>query len=145
MNITLERQNNAVHFRAKNPQGNAIDIDGGPAVGGKDLGFRPMETVLAGLASCSAMDLVHIITKQRMDLKDLKIDVSAERAEGIPSPFTKIHMHYRFWGRLDEEKCRRALELAVEKYCSVAVMLEKSAEITYDMTIENTEPGASHG
>jgi putative redox protein len=143
MQIRLERQNDAVHFRAVNAEGNTLDIDGGPSVGGQGLGFRPMETVLAGLAGCSAMDLVSIINRQRMSLEDVKIDVSAERADAVPAPFTKIHLNYRLYGRLDETKCARAVSLAVEKYCSVAVMLEKSVEITHSFEIIGETEGGT--
>ncbi|AHC15595.1 OsmC family protein [Salinispira pacifica] len=135
MKIQLERMNNGVHFQARNESGASLDIDGSPSVGGENKGMRPMETVLAGLAGCSAMDLVSIIKKQRMILNDCKIDVEAERADGVPSPFTKIHLHYRLFGSLEEEKTRRAVDLAVDSYCSVAVMLEKSAEITHSFEI----------
>lgn len=127
--------NDAVHFQARNESGASLYIDGSPSVGGENKGMRPMETVLAGLAGCSAMDLVSIIKKQRMTLKDCKIDVDAERENGVPSPFTKIHLHYRLYGELDRDKTGRAVDLAVDSYCSVAVMLEKSAEITHSFEI----------
>lgn len=136
MKISLERVNDKVHFQAVNADGNRLDIDGGPGVGGEGKGFRPMETVLAGLAGCSVMDLVHIITKQKMDLRDVKLDVQARRADAIPSPFTHISLHFKLYGvDLDEKKCARAVTLAVEKYCSAGVMLGKTAEIVHSHEI----------
>jgi putative redox protein len=128
--------NDKVHFQAKNEDGNTLDIDGSPAIGGENLGFRPMQTVLAALAGCSVMDLVSIIEKQRMTLTDLQIQVDAQRADATPSVFTSINMHYILTGNLVAKKVERALELAVRKYCSVGAMLEKSVEITYDYEIK---------
>ena len=63
MRVTLERLNQHVHFAASNEQGNRIEIDGPARVGGEEGGFRPMQLILAGLASCASMDIVHILHK----------------------------------------------------------------------------------
>lgn len=136
MNVTLERVNDAVHFVADNSMGHTIDIDGAERVGGVDAGFRPMQMVLAAVGGCSVMDLVAILSKQRAGLQDIKIRVTGERETGgVANPFSAIHIHYDLYGEVDREKAERAVQLAVEKYCSVAEMLKATVKITYDFSI----------
>jgi putative redox protein len=136
MNIKLTRANDRVHFVAHNPEGNEVHIDGSPGIGGDDAGFRPMQLLLASLAGCASMDLVDILRKQRAGMEDVEIEVSGERdANATPQPFTKIHVHFRFFGDVDKAKAERALDLAMNKYCSVGEMLRKAATIEYDYEI----------
>lgn len=136
MRISLKRLNNAAHLEAMNEFGNKISIDGSPAVGGKDLGFRPMQLLLAGLGSCSTMDVINILNKQKQELKDIQIVVDGEREQGVePSLFRDIHVHFTLFGTVDEDKAKKAIDLSMTKYCSVAKTLEASAKITYDFEI----------
>lgn len=135
MKITLDRVNSKVHFRARNPEGLTVDIDGAERVGGEGGGFRPMQLVLAAQAGCTVMDLVGILEKQRQRLDDISIDISGERGDGVPAPFTAIHIHYRLYGEIDEQKAARAIDLAVNKYCSVGEMLKHSVTITSSFAI----------
>jgi putative redox protein len=119
-------------FRATTESGHAIDIDGPPDLGGQEQGARPMELLLAGLGSCSAVDVVHILRKGRHEVTDCTVDVSADRADVDPKVFTAIHLHFRVTGRaLREAAVARAVELSAEKYCSASIMLGKAAEITH--------------
>ncbi len=122
-----------VAWMAHADSGHAIVIDGSEAIGGKDLGMRPMELVLVGLGSCSGMDVMSILRKARQDVTDCVIEVEAERADTIPKVFTRIHVHYTVTGRdLKPAAVERAVALSSEKYCSVSRMLAASAEITFD-------------
>lgn len=137
MKVELQRLNQAVHFEAK---GGATDIkvhiDGSPEIGGEGLGVRPMEMVLMALASCSSLDLISILKKQRQPIEDLKVNVEAKRKDAIPSVFTSIHMIFKFKGALNLQKVEKAAELAVKKYCSVHDMLSAGGvEITYSVEI----------
>ncbi len=138
MHIELTRVGAPFHFRAVNQQGKTVDMDASPAIGGTDQGFRPMETVLAALGGCSAIDIVELLRKQRQDLADIRISIEAERAtDQVPAVFTKIHLHYTLQGQdLAADKVQRAVDLSVQKLCSVAKMLEKTAVITYDWSVE---------
>ncbi|POY36063.1 osmotically inducible protein OsmC [Solitalea longa] len=132
MNIKLERKNNAYHFEAVNEQGNVLAMDANPAIGGENKGFRPMETLLAGLGGCSAIDVISILTKQKEPIADLKISIDAKRIEGeVPSLFEIINVEYHFFGELNTDKIERALALTFDKYCSVAQILGKSAKLSY--------------
>lgn len=136
MKIEIFRKNQACHFEAKNEEGNTISIDGSPAIGGENLGFRPMQLVAAGAGTCSAMDVITILKKQKQELEDISIEVMALRSDEIPAVFEKIHIQFNLKGKLDEKKVEKALELSVEKYCSVLKMLDKTADVSYDYDIE---------
>lgn len=129
--------NDAVHFEASASSSKVkVHIDGSPEIGGLGLGVRPMEMVLMALASCSSLDLVSILKKQKQDLKDFSVSVEAERREQIPTVFTKIHMTFTLKGDIDPAKAERAAELAVKKYCSVHDMLVAGGvEISYSLNI----------
>jgi putative redox protein len=137
MEIRLDRVNDKVHLLARNDSKNEVHIDGAPGVGGEGAGFRPMQLLLAALASCTTMDLVPILEKQRQRLEDLRIRVSGERVDGTPSPFESIHLHFELAGTIDDEKAGRAIELAVEKYCSVKESLHPEIAVTYSHEIRS--------
>jgi len=135
--IELNRLNDAFHFSAENENGNTIHLDASQNIGGTNQGMRPMQTLLAAMGGCSAIDIINILKKQRQDLKDLKITVTGEREKDVvPSLFQSIHAHYRFFGNLDADKVEKAISLSVEKYCSVSKTLEKAgAKLTYTYEI----------
>ena len=115
MRITLERQNQAVHLQALNEDGARIDIDGAPAIGGENKGLRPMQLLLAGLGSCSTMDIVSILNKQKQDLADIRILIDGTREKGkTPSLFEDIHVHFILTGNLDKKKVKRAIDLSMK-------------------------------
>lgn len=139
MRITLERKNKAVHLQAVNQDGARIDIDGAPDIGGENKGLRPMQLLLAGLGSCSTMDIVSILKKQKQDLHDIGVVIDGEREkEKTPSLFEEIHVHFILTGNLDEKKVKRAVDLSMNTYCSVSKIIEKTARITYSYEIKNT-------
>ena len=136
MQIKVQRIDQDFRLEAANKDGHSVVLDAASAVGGHDAGMRPMQLLLAGIGSCSAIDIISILRKQRQPLDDIKITVDGEReANKVPSLFTKIHLHYDLFGDLDEAKAKRAVELSVEQYCSVAKMVEKVAEITYSYAV----------
>jgi putative redox protein len=136
MKIELKRMNEACHMVAKNEDGNEIHIDGAAKVGGEGKGFRPMQLLAAGAGSCSSIDLISILKKQRQPLTDLQVNIDAKREEGkVPSLFNTIHLHYILKGNLDKYKVEKALELSLLKYCSVVKIIEKTANITYSYEI----------
>ena len=140
MNIELKRVNEAVHMIAYNEDGNEIHIDGAPDIGGKGQGFRPMQLLAAGAGSCSSIDIISILKKQRQPLVDLQVLIKAKREESkVPSLFQTIHLHYILTGDLDGSKVEKDLELSLEKYCSVVKILEKTAKITYSYEIKSVQ------
>ena len=126
-----------VAFVGESGSGHAIVVDGAPAVGGRNIGPRPMETLLIGLGSCSALDVVSILRKARQAVTDCRVEIEAERADAIPAVFTRIHMVFVVTGtELRESAVRRAVDLSAEKYCSATAMLRASVEITHEYRIE---------
>ncbi|NJD25774.1 MAG: OsmC family protein [Betaproteobacteria bacterium] len=123
-------------FIAESGSGHAVVMDGAPDAGGRNLGLRPMEMVLAGTGGCTAFDVVLILKKGRHAVTGCEVSLHAERADSDPKVFTRIHFHYRIKGRnLKPEAVARAIELSKEKYCSASIMLARSAEITHDFEI----------
>ena len=138
MKIKLSRKTPPFHFEVENEEGNTVTLDAAPSIGGQGKGARPMELMLMGLAGCSGIDVGLILEKQRQPLEDLSITVDADRQPGVdPSLFTEIRIHYTFKGDLSPAKVERAIELSLEKYCSVAKIMEATAEIKSSYTLEN--------
>ena len=134
--IELERTDGNYQMEATNDKGNKVVMDAGPDDGGLDHGFRPMQMLLAAMGGCSSVDVISILRKQREDLKDLKITVTGEREKGaVPSLYTEVHAHFKLYGNLNAEKVEKAIALSVNKYCSVAKTLEKTAKVTYSFEI----------
>jgi len=139
MKVVLQRSDGVVHFTGTNESGCKVDIDGPTSIGGTNSGVRPMELVLFALASCSAMDVVEIIRKQRMRLDDLRIEVEGTRSEDrVPAVYTSIHLRYIFRGDIRLSALEQAVELALHKYCSVEAMLKPTVAITHEITIDST-------
>ena len=129
-----------VSFVAETGSGHSVVIDGAPEAGGRDIGPRPMELVLAGTAACSAFDVVWILRKARQPIADCVVEAEAERAAADPKVFTRIHFVYRVAGRgLDARQVERAVTLSKEKYCSATIMLAETAEITYEVSIVDAD------
>lgn len=136
MQATVKWVDNAL-FVAESGSGHTVTMDGPPDHGGRNLAARPMEMILMGLGGCATFDVVSILQKSRQDVVDCKVELSAERAEGVPSPFTKIHLHFVVSGKdLKEKQVERAVNLSATKYCSASIMLEQAGvKLTHDFEI----------
>jgi putative redox protein len=119
-------------FDAANAKGAKIKLGAEP-----DDAISPMEAVLMAAGGCSGIDIVSILEKMRQPLAGLEIIVSGQRREDYPKYFQSILIKYILRGNLDADKVERAIELSLEKYCSVTNGLEPKAKITYEYTIEN--------
>lgn len=123
-------------FIAETGSNHALVMDGAPEAGGRNLGPRPMEMLLAGTGGCTAFDVVLILQKGRHAVTGCEVSLSADRAETDPKVFTRIHFHFRVSGKgLRREIVARAIELSHSKYCSASVMLGATAAITHDFEI----------
>ena len=119
-------------FIAETGSGHSFVMDGAPEGGGRNLGPRPMETVLSGSAACTAYDVVLILKKSGLDIRPCEVITTSERAETDPKVFTKIHLLFRIRGRqLKANLVERAITLSHTKYCSATKMLGMTAEITH--------------
>lgn len=123
-------------FMAETGSGHAFVMDGAPEGGGRNLGPRPMETVLAGTGGCTAYDVMVILKKSGQDVTGCEVSLDAERAEADPKVFTRIHMHFTVRGRaIKPTVVESAIKLSHGKYCSASIMLAKTAAITHDYEI----------
>ena len=138
MKIEINRLNDGYWMEAINEGGNKMHMDASPDIGGTDHGFRPMQLLLTALGGCSAIDLISILKKQKQELEDITITVTGDREKDtVPSLFREVHVHFSLYGNLEEDKVKKAVSLAVEKYCSVAKTLEKTATVTHSFEIVN--------
>ena len=123
-------------FLAETGSGHVVAMDGAPDGGGRNLGPRPMELVLAGTGGCTAYDVVLILRKSRQDIRACEVKLTSERAEEDPKIFTRINFHFIVRGRnLKPNLVERAIKLSHEKYCSASIMLEKTAAMTHTFEI----------
>jgi len=117
--------------------GHEIILDLPPDQGGLGLGAKPKTMLLAALGGCTAMDVVSILNKQRVEFDGLKITASADVTDEHPKVFKSIHVKYAFSGHaLPLEKLERAVALSMDKYCGVAAMLAKACPITHEIVVE---------
>ncbi|MCE8016313.1 OsmC family protein [Halomonas sp. MCCC 1A17488] len=124
-------------FVAESGSGHSVVIDGPPDHGGRNTGPRPMEMLLMGMGACTSFDVLEILEKSRAGVTDCVATVEAERADAVPSVFTRIHVHFTVSGHnLKESQVKRAVELSAEKYCSASIMLAKGGvEVTHSYSI----------
>jgi putative redox protein len=119
-------------FISQNAAGGQVQmgmLDGKPGVG-------PMQLLLVAIAGCTGMDIASILQKKQALLTDLQIKVSAKRATEYPMIWSDIHVNYYLWGEnLAPKDVEQAIELSETKYCSVGIMLGKSARITSEYHI----------
>lgn len=124
------------HFIGTNDTGNELHMDGSPDIGGQNLGARPMQVLLMSLAGCTGIDVVMILDKQRQSYDTFDMEVEGQRVEEAQAkPFSHITIHFSFTGELDPGKAQRAIELSMEKYCSVGLTINKAAKIDYTLTV----------
>lgn len=125
MRIEIRRTNENYGMEARNEGGNTIIIDNNKGSGGNDLGFRPMQMLLAALGGCSTIDVLSILKKQKLEPFDLRVIIDGERETGKDANLWKtVHAHFVFKGNIPKEKAERAVQLSIEKYCSVSKTLE---------------------
>ena len=137
MRIELKQLDDAFHFEAISETGNIALMDAGENIGGSNKGVRPMQMLLMGLGGCSAIDIVMILKKQRQVISDFQITIDGEREENKePSLWKTIQIHFKLKGEIDKEKAERAVQLSMDKYCSVSKTLEiAGASITYKVSV----------
>jgi len=135
--IELERKDGDFGFEAKDANGHTVRIDSSIETGGSNFGVRPMQMLLMGLGGCSGIDIVSILKKQRQVVESFNITIEGEREKGVePSLWTKIKIVFELKGKIDLEKAKRACELSMDKYCSVAETLKRAGtEISWEVKV----------
>ena len=119
--------------------GHKLMLDAGEQFGGRDLGPRPKPLMLVALAGCTAMDVVSILTKMRVELENFDVSVEGEQSEEQPIHYTSMHIIYEFWGKnLPEDKLEKAINLSHERYCGVSAVYRKAMPVTHTFIVHNT-------
>lgn len=137
MIVELNRIDDAFLFETTNDEGLTVLADASLDIGGSGKALRPMQLLLASVASCSSIDIVLLLNKQRQEVTKLHVRVEGQRADTVPRVFTAINVHYTLAGTLDAKKVERACRLSMEKLCSVSMMLRAGGvEITWGYTLE---------
>lgn len=128
MDITLDWTQEGMQYAANGGGAPEIRIDGH-----RETGPSPMQMLLYALAACSAIDVVDILEKRRQALKSLRVRATGIRAEGKAGrPWKKIHLKFEVGGEIEASQTERAILLSLEKYCSVALNLRPTTEITWE-------------
>jgi putative redox protein len=141
MKIVLNRKDDAFLFESANEEGLKVTTDASPDIGGGGAAMRPMQLVLSAVASCSSIDVVLLLNKQRQPLHDLRVTVEAKRKEKEPRVFTDVHVHYLLAGPRDAKKVERACRLSMEKLCSVSLMLKAGGvNLTWSYAVVDALP-----
>lgn len=123
-------------FESDNPSGLSLRIDTSPESGGSGQGLRPKALMLSSLAGCSGLDIVFILKKMRMEVKDFSIDIIGHLTDDVAAIYHTVDLTYNFYGdNLDHKKLEKAVDLSVNKYCGVMTMFKKFA--TINIKIEN--------
>ncbi len=125
-----------LQFVGESGSGHAIVMDADAEVGGTNTGVRPTELLLIGLGGCSGMDVASILQKKREQVTGVEVNVKGEKADEHPKKFTDIEVEFVVSGRnLSETAVKKAVDLSMEKYCSVKATLEGVAKIKYSYKI----------
>ncbi len=120
--------------------GHKIILDAEARVGGKDRGPRPKPLMLTSLIGCTGMDVISILKKMRVDVKDFKVHADAELTEEHPKHYKKIHLTYEFTGKdLPMDKLEKAVNLSQDRYCGVSYIYKQVIELTYEIKINNID------
>lgn len=137
--IELDRVSGDFGFEAKDAGGHIVRMDSSPESGGAGFGIRPMQMLLMGLGGCSGIDIVSILNKQRQPIEAFHMTIEGEREKGKePTLWENVHVHFALKGAIDPDKAKKACELSMDKYCSVAATLrEARCTITWKVSVNN--------
>jgi putative redox protein len=135
--IELERVEGDFGFEAKDANGHTVRLDTSPEGGGTNFGVRPMQMLLMGLGGCSGIDIVNILKKQRQTIEGFNMKIEGEREAGKePSIWKNVTIVFELTGNIDPDKARRACELSMDKYCSVAETLRRAGgELKWEVRV----------
>ena len=136
--VELERVEGDYGFKAKDAADHEVLFDSSMEHGGQNFGVRPMQSLLMALGSCSGIDIVSILKKQKQSFTSFRIIIEGEREDVKPISLWKIiNVVFEFTGEVDEDKARKACALSIEKYCSVAETLRRAgADIHWTINVK---------
>lgn len=121
--------------------GHAVVVDAAEESGGLNSAPRPTELLLVAQGGCTGMDVVSILRKMKVDFSNFEMELEGETTSEHPRYIKAIHIVYKVWGDVSAENFKKAIELSLEKYCTVANTLKGRAEFSYSYEI-NPKRGA---
>lgn len=134
MILKLKRIEEPFQLQVENSRNTTICTDAAESIGGGGVEFRPMELLASGLASCLSIDVLNILKKKKQTPTLFEIELKAIRKDEIPSIFEKIDLEFRVSNEVSEDTLSKTIKLALDKYCSVAKILEPTCEINFSIT-----------
>ncbi|MEM9544762.1 MAG: OsmC family protein [Bacteroidota bacterium] len=129
MQIKLESTHGSLNFKGTNDRGQSLQFSG------EKEAVSPMESVLMAAAACSSIDVEIFLKKMRQPLERIEVEVKGDRVDAVPAVFEAIHMHYKIYGNVKEDKAKKAVEMSMEKYCSVSIMLQKAVTMSHSFEV----------
>ena len=135
--VSIDRVQGDYGFEARDANGHTIRLDTSPETGGVNFGVRPMQVLLMALGGCSGIDIVSILKKQRQPVEGFHMTIEGDREAGAePSLWQDVTIVFELKGAIDPLKARRAVDLSMDKYCSVAETLRKAGcKLQWDVKI----------
>ncbi|WP_299126634.1 OsmC family protein [uncultured Winogradskyella sp.] len=122
-------------FESDNPSGKSVIMDTNIEGQEERYGLSPKAMMLSSLAGCSALDVISTLDKMKEDIDDFKIEVFGELTDEHPKYYHSVVVDYHFYGSdLNKNKCERAVNLSVEKYCGVMEMFRRFADVKTNIT-----------
>ena len=125
MKINLQSIHGDLNFKGTNDRGQSFQFSGSKE------SVSPMESVLMAAAACSSIDVEIFLKKMRQDFSKIEVEVEGKRVDAVPAIFSDIHLHYKIHGDVKADKAKKAVEMSMEKYCSVSIMLQKGINMTH--------------
>lgn len=129
MEIKLESTHGALNFKGTNDRGQSLQFSGSKE------SVSPMETVLMAAAACSSIDIEIFLNKMRQPFDRIEVGVKGTRVDAVPAIFSAMHLHYKIYGDVKLDKAKKAVEMSMEKYCSVSIMLQSSVSMTHSFEV----------
>jgi len=124
-------------FMGTGHTGRSLIMEAPDKSGGGGSAVTPGELLLIGLGGCTAVDVVSMLNKMRVPLRDFQIEVEAETVETHPKIYKWVKIIYKFYGCGDQAKAKKAVGMSKEKYCSVSAIVSKSADVSYELVFED--------
>ncbi len=136
----IVKQFQGITLGGKSDSNHWVVMDGSPTFGGSAAGASPKELVLMGLGGCTASDVISILRKKRVPMRNLEIRLTAQVSDEHPQVFTDIHIEYVAFGDgVNEPDVARAIELSTTKYCAVSAMLAPAVKLTHSFKVVSAD------
>ncbi len=129
--------NQGMSFTGTGDSGHKVEMDGPAEHGGSDSAASPMELVLIGLGGCTGMDAISVLRKKKQPVEGFEMNITGTRAEDYPMRYTDVKIEFVIKGKgVDDKAVKRAVDLSMEKYCSVKATLEQHTQVSFSYRLE---------